>query len=132
MDIKKLTAGLDLTGNQIAKLARNLNLLNNNRLQNLADSVSRAEQGSVMTRAGLDLLAKGIAGKQITYTKAVIGDSTINGQLVELTDAELVERTALVNPLQELSLVGFEFKGNGTAVVQAVLNTANFPSGLFV
>lgn len=131
MDIKALTAGMDLSGRQIAKLARNLAAIDNDRLQVLADSASRAEQGSTMTRQGLDLLAKGIAGKQIIYTKAVIGDSTRNGELVELTDAELVEQTNLINPLQELPLVDFKALGNGVAVVQALLQNAAFQDSFF-
>ncbi|MBD3878228.1 MAG: hypothetical protein SR1Q5_00880 [Quinella sp. 1Q5] len=131
MTVDEIIAGLNLTEAQVATIKRNLAMVDSNRLRSLTADVSRAEQGSVMTRAGLNILAKGIAGKPIVYTKAVIGDSMRNGEVVELTDAQIAELTDLINPLEELPLVDFKHVGNGQVVVQALLQNADFQDGFF-
>lgn len=97
----------------------------------MADS-NRAEQGTIMTRKGLNILAKGIAGKLIKFTRVAIGDSTRNNQLVEVTDAQILNLTDLINPLQDIPIVGFQNPGGGVVVIQAYLHNADFQQGLFV
>lgn len=131
MTVEEIIAGLDLTQEQIAKLTRNLAVIEGTRLQGLAEDVARAEEGSLMTRKGFDILAKGIAGKQLKYTRVVVGDSMRNGQLVELTDEEIVELEGLINPREEIPIVDCKFAGNGTMVVQSMLQNANFENGFW-
>lgn len=132
MTVDEIIAGLDLTEEQIAQLTRNLAAIDSSRLEGLAADVARAETGSIMTRAGLDLLAKGIIGKQIKFTRIALGDSFLDGELVEITDAEILELTALIHHTQDIPLTACQFNGNGTVSIQGYLQNANLQSGFWL
>lgn len=85
-----------------------------------------------LTRAGFLLLAKALAGKQLQYTKAVIGDSErSNGNVVYPTRAQQYEYTALLNPKMVLPLIDIAFTGGGTATIKARLSNASLATGFF-
>lgn len=131
MTIQELIAGASLTRAQLNQVKRNLATFSANKLRGLAEDVARAEDGSIMTRAGLNILAKGIAGKLIHFTRVAIGDSMQNDELVELTDEQILDLTDLINPLQDVPIVGCQSTGGGVAVVQAYISNANFQSGFW-
>jgi len=131
MNIEELISGLGLTLAQIETLNQNIKTVEANRLKNLVTDTSKAEEGSVMTRAGLDILARGLAGEKIIYTRAAIGDSLQNGELVEVTDEQIADMTALINWRKDIPLADIRFAGNGTAVVQAVLQNFDYQEGIF-
>lgn len=132
MTIQELIAGANLSRAQLNQLKRNLATLNADRLRGLTEDVARAEEGSIMTRAGLDILAKGIAGKLIKFTRVAIGDSMQNDELVTPTDEQILNFTDLIDPLQDIPIIGCKSGGDGTAVVQAYLRNVDFQSGLWV
>ena len=84
-----------------------------------------------LTRAGFLLLAKALAGKQLQYTKAVIGDSERNGNVVYPTRAQQYEYTALLNPKMTLPLIDVAFTGGGTATIKARLSNASVATGFW-
>ncbi|MBQ4494635.1 MAG: hypothetical protein II968_02600, partial [Selenomonadaceae bacterium] len=132
MTIQELIAGANLSRAQLNQLKRNLATLNADRLRGLTEDVARAEEGSIMTRAGLDILAKGIAGKLIKFTRVAIGDSMQNDELVTPTDEQILDFTDLIDPVQDIPIIGCKSVGDGTAVVQAYLRNVDFQSGLWV
>ena len=131
MTLDELIADLNLSDAQIRKLRNNLQVIELSRLEGLAADVARAEEGSIMTRKGLDVLAKGCAGKQIKYTRVALGDSVRDGKLVELTNAQIVELEDLIHFREDLPLVDCKFLNNGTMVVQSMLQNADFDDGFW-
>lgn len=131
MNLEELINGLNLTPAQIETLTRNLATIDSNRLQELLRATSLAEEGSTMTRAGLDILMRGVAGEKIIYTRAAIGDSLRNGSIVEVTDEQILGMTDLINWRADLPLADVKFVGNGTIVVQAVLQNSDWQSGIW-
>lgn len=132
MTIEELTAGLDLSPEQTSQLRSNLTAIQGAAFQGLADDVARAEEGSIMTAGGLDILARGIAGEQIIYTRVAVGDSMRNNTLVTPTDAQITQFTGLIHRREDIPIVDCRFAGNGTLVVQAMLQNANFENGFWV
>lgn len=131
MTIQELIAGASLTRAQVNQVKRNLATFSANKLRGLTEDVSRAEDGSTMTKAGLNILAKGIAGKLIHFTRVAIGDSMQNDELVEPTDEQILDLTDLINPLQDVPIVGCQNTGGGVVVVQAYISNTNFQSGFW-
>ena len=120
---------MNLTEEQLRQLTNNLAVLDARRLQGLQEEVARAEQGSIMTRAGLDILMRGVAGEKIIYTRAALGDSLRNNQLVEVTDEQILDMTGLINWRMDLPLADVTFANNGTMVVKAVLQNSAWQNG---
>lgn len=131
MTIEELTAGLDLSPEQTNQLRSNLSSIRAAAFQGLADDVARAEEGSIMTTVGLNVLARGIAGEQIIYTRVAVGDSIRNNNLVTPTDAEIVNFTSLIHRREDIPIVDCRFAGNGTLVVQAMLQNADLEEGFW-
>lgn len=132
MTLDDLTQGLELSDEQKQRLANNLAAFKAQTLQGLAADVARAEEGSIMTRAGLDVLAKGIAGKVLKFTRIAVGDSVRDGQLVELTDEQILELTDLIHWREDIPIVDCKFAGNGTMLVQGLLANADFEGGFWL
>lgn len=132
MDISTLIENLDLTPAQVTQLTNNLAAFEAARLQGLADDVARSKDGSIITRAGLNLLAKACAGKELKYTRCAIGDSVRNGALVTLTDEEILELEGLIHFQKDIPIADVKFAGNGTAVVQCVLQNFDYEQGIWV
>ena len=76
--------------------------------------------GFILTEKGRELLAKGLSGETITFTKMAIGDGT------SLTSER--ERTALVNQITTLPILNINAKGNGTCEISALLTNKSVTS----
>ena len=81
-------------------------------------------KGFILTEKGRELLAKGLAGETITFTKMVIGDGT--------TATSEREMTALVNQITTLPLLNVDTKGNGTCEINALLTNKSVTTGFYI
>lgn len=131
MNIDELISGLGLTTEQVNQLTSNLNRIESTQLRDLQAEAARAEEGSIMTKAGLDILMRGVAGEKIIYTRAALGDSMRNGAFVEVTDEEILDLRDLVHWRKDIPLADVKFAGNGTMVVQAVLQNNDWQEGFW-
>lgn len=80
--------------------------------------------GFVLTEKGRELLAKGLAGETITFTKMAIGDGT------SLTSER--ERTELVNQITTLPILNINAKKNGTCEINALLTNKSVTTGFYI
>lgn len=80
--------------------------------------------GFILTEKGRELLAKGLSGETITFTKMAIGDGT------SLTSER--ERTALVNQITILPILNINAKGNGTCEISALLTNKSVTTGFYI
>ena len=80
--------------------------------------------GLIVTEKGRELLAKGLSGETITFTKMAIGDGT------SLTSER--ERTALVNQITTLPILNINAKGNGTCEISALLTNKSVTTGFYI
>jgi len=80
--------------------------------------------GFILTEKGRELLAKGLAGETITFTRMAIGDGT------SLTSER--ERTELVNQITTLSILNINVKGNGTCEINALLTNKSVTTGFYI
>ena len=81
-------------------------------------------KGFILTEKGRELLAKGLAGETITFTKMAIGDGT--------TATSEREMTALVNQITTLQLLNVDTKGNGTCEINALLTNKSVTTGFYI
>ena len=81
-------------------------------------------KGFILTEKGRELLAKGLAGETITFTKMAIGDGT--------TATSEREMTALVNQITTLPLLNVDAKGNGTCEINALLTNKSVTTGFYI
>ena len=81
-------------------------------------------KGFILTEKGRELLAKGLAGETITFTKMAIGDGT--------TATSEREMTALVNQITTLPLLNVDIKGNGTCEINALLTNKSVTTGFYI
>lgn len=131
-DLQTLIDGLNLNQSQINQLQVNLNTLKSSKLLELDDDVARAKEGLRMTANGFDLLAKACAGKQLTYTRVVVGDSILNGQIVNPTDEEIYNMTDLIHAQSlVVPIADVSFTGGGTATVRCIIQNQNFTQGFW-
>lgn len=84
-----------------------------------------------LTRSGFILLAKALAGKELQYTRAVVGNSETNGSIVYPTREQQYEFTSLINPKMTLPLIDVAFTGGGTATIKAKLSNATLAEGFW-
>lgn len=80
--------------------------------------------GFILTEKGRELLAKGLAGETITFTRMAIGDGT------SLTSER--ERTALVNQITTLPILNINVKRNGTCEINALLTNKSVTTGFYI
>ena len=80
--------------------------------------------GFILTEKGRELLAKGLAGETITFTKMAIGDGT------SLTSER--ERTALVNQITTLPILNINVKRNGTCEINVLLTNKSVTTGFYI
>ena len=79
--------------------------------------------GYVLTEKGRELLAKGLAGGKIEFTKMQIGDGTTT------TDAR--NMTSLVNPKKDLMILNIKVTG-GQCELTALLSNQNLDTGFYI
>lgn len=130
--IADIIAGMNLTDAQIELLTRNLATVQQNALLALNDDLSKAKEGSRVTRGGFNLIAKAATGKELKYTRMAIGDAKRNGQIVELTDAEVTESTAMINERMTIPIADCKFTGGGTFTVKGVIQNQKVSEGFYV
>lgn len=80
--------------------------------------------GFILTEKGRELLAKGLAGETITFTRMAIGDGT------SLTSER--ERTELVNQITTLPILNMNAKKNGTCEINALLTNKSVTTGFYI
>ena len=80
--------------------------------------------GFILTEKGRELLAKGLSGETITFTKMAIGDGT------SLTSER--ERTALINQITTLPILNINVKRNGTCEINALLTNKSVTTGFYI
>ena len=80
--------------------------------------------GFILTEKGRELLAKGLAGETITFTKMTIGDG------ISLTSER--ERTELVNQITTLPILNINAKKNGTCEINALLTNKSVTTGFYI
>lgn len=132
-DLSTLADGLNLTESQLQQLQVNLQSLQSAKLLELDDDVARAIEGTKMTRAGFDLLARACAGGQLVYTRVVVGDAIKNGTVTTPTDEEILDMTELINyrglvvPISDI-----RFTGNGTATIKCLIQNMSVTKGFWL
>ena len=127
-----LIDGLGLTAAQIAGLNANLSTLQRNEMATLNAQLAAREDGLLVTRKGFDLLGKALAGQELCYTRVAFGDGIVNGEVVELTEAEMFELTDMVHFKQELPISNVRFSGGGTATITFLVRNDDLESGYFI
>lgn len=85
-------------------------------------SMARSTQ---LTYKGLELLARGQLGKEINFTRVIMGD----GEIGEAQDIRQLE--GLVAPKLELPIKSINITGVGTVVMEAELKNNNLSAGFF-
>ena len=85
-------------------------------------SMARSTQ---LTYRGLELLARGQLGKEINFTRVIMGD----GEIGEAQDIRQLE--GLVAPKLELPIKSINITGVGTVVMEAELKNNNLSAGFF-
>lgn len=83
------------------------------------------ERSTTLTYKGLELLARGQLGKEINFTRVIMGDGVISD---EQDTRQLI---GLVNPKLELPIVSMEITGVGTVVMETKLKNNNLTAGFF-
>lgn len=131
-NLDTLAEGLGLNEQQLQTLAANLASLKTAQLLELQEDVARVKSGMIITRQGLNLLAKACAGKELCYSRVAFGDSIKNGNIIEPTDAQIVEYTSLIHERNmQLPIADVRFGGGGTAVVKFQVNNTTLKDGFW-
>ena len=64
--------------------------------------------GYTLTQKGRELLAKGVAGEQLTFTKIKIGDGVFNGDIKTLTSLINEKADFQINQIKNLNIERIE------------------------
>ena len=80
--------------------------------------------GFILTEKGRELLAKGLVGETITFTRMAIGDGT--------SSTSERERTELVNQITTLPILNINVKRNGTCEINALLTNKSVTTGFYI
>ena len=113
-------------------MTTNLATLKTLSLNDLDEQVSRAKEGSRLTRKGHDLLAKAVAGQELKYTRIAYGDSTRDGQFVDVSIEDAFELNDLVNWRMDLPISDCSFTGGGTAALKFAVRNANVEKSFWI
>ena len=80
--------------------------------------------GFILTEKGRELLAKGLSGETITFTKMAIGDGS--------TTTNAREMEALANQITTLPILNINAKKNGTCEINALLTNKSVTTGFYI
>jgi len=83
-------------------------------------------EGTVLTKKGINLIAKALTGATIEFTKVQLGD----GVWDESVNPE--QLTALISPKLDLPIQELEIVGDGTARLRFVLTNTGLSEGFFI
>lgn len=82
-------------------------------------------RNTTLTIAGMNLLAKTQQGKELHFTRVMMGDGKIPEGM------NIKDMTALVNPILRLPIGNIRLDGTGTSVMECVLKNAELEQGFF-
>ena len=131
-NIAALAEGLNLSTEQLATLTANFATWKQQALTSLDSDIAKAKEGTRLTKAGFDALAKASAGKELRYTRAAFGDSMVDGTLIRPTDEECSELTALIHERMSLPLADVSFAGGGCAAIKFSVQNQSVEKGFHV
>ena len=80
--------------------------------------------GYTLTQKGRELLAKGVAGERITFTKMKIGDGVFNGDIKTLT--------SLVKEKADFSINQIKNMNNGEVILKTIMSNALIVTGFHI
>ena len=83
------------------------------------------ERSTVVTYAGLNLLAKGNTGVPILFTKVLLGDGRVSAE------QDIRQLTSMINPLLNLPIQDISVTGVGTTSIDANINNKALAQGFF-
>lgn len=83
------------------------------------------ERSTVVTYAGLNLLAKGNTGVPILFTKVLLGDGRVSAE------QDIRQLTSMINPLLNLPIQDISVTGVGTTSIDANINNKSLAQGFF-
>lgn len=90
-----------------------------------------AKAGMLNTRQGLDVLAQGLLGATITFTKLAIGDGFLNATTESDYRETILNLTAMKNWRMDLPIVEMKNQGDGRVLLHAIKTNAEVPEGFF-
>lgn len=83
------------------------------------------ERSTVVTYAGLNLLAKGNTGVPILFTKVLMGDGRVSAE------QDIRQLTSMINPLLNLPIQDISVTGVGTTSMDTLINNKALAQGFF-
>ena len=90
-----------------------------------------AKAGMLNTRLGLDVLAQGLLGEKITFTKLAIGDGFLNVTTESEYREAVLNLTAMKKWRLDLPIVEMTNQGDGRVLLHAIKTNAEVPEGFF-
>ena len=90
-----------------------------------------AKMGMLNTAVGLDVLAEGLRGERIIFTKLAIGDGELNVTSEGAYREAVLNMTSMVNRRMDLPLVEIKNQGNGTVKIHAIKANAEVAESFF-
>ncbi len=90
------------------------------------NGIEMERSGMTLTTAGLNLVAKAMAGAELKFTRAWMGDGYMPDGV------QPYDMTALANPLLELPITDWEARGDGMAQIEFAVSNKNVQEGFFI
>ena len=109
--------------------------MSTNKIVTTAADVEYAQKGSRMTTAGLNALAKAVAGAPLTFSHISLGTATTSsGRIIRPTDETILKMTALKRQRLKInvSTSDVKYNGNGTATVTVQFNNSKIKKGFWI
>lgn len=94
----------------------------------MADS----DNGFIVTRAGLNVLAKAIAGKLLKFVRVAFGDCEFGGENVTVTDEEAFDLANLIHWRKDLPIIGEPTVSGGVANIKFLVQNADVSEGFWM
>ena len=82
-------------------------------------------RNTTLTIAGMNLLAKTQQGKELHFTRVMMGDGKIPEGM------NIKDMTEMVNPILKLPIGNIRLDGTGTSVMECILKNAELEQGFF-
>ena len=82
-------------------------------------------RNTTLTIAGMNLLAKTQQGKELHFTRVMMGDGKVPEGM------NIKDMTAMVNPILKLPVGNIRVDGTGTSVMECILKNAELEQGFF-
>lgn len=88
--------------------------------------------GFITTDAGLNVLAKAIAGKPLRFSRVGLGDSEAGGAIVTISAEDAPDMTGLVNWKKDLPINSQPTVNGGIAYIQFLVQNSNVTAGFWM